>query len=72
MYACMYIRMYSCMYIHAYIHTGDLEVAHAVECLQGFCYYDNLAWASIACVTGANVWGGGGVGVGVGGVKVCG
>ena len=23
-----------------------------VQCLQGFCYYDNLAWAAVSCVTG--------------------
>ena len=31
--------------------AGDTDIAHAVECLQGFCYYDNLAWAGAACVT---------------------
>lgn len=31
--------------------AGDTGIAHAVECLQGFCYYDNLAWAGAACVT---------------------
>jgi len=41
--------------------AGDLQVANAVQCLQGFCYYDNLAWAFMACVTAvmgsaASVW----------------
>ena len=31
---------------------GDLRVAHSVQCLQGFCYHDNLLWAALACVTG--------------------
>mmetsp|Transcript_6039 Transcript_6039/g.9620 ORF Transcript_6039/g.9620 Transcript_6039/m.9620 type:complete len:240 (+) Transcript_6039:87-806(+) len=40
---------------------GDLRVAHSVQCLQGFCYYDNLLWAALACVTAvlgsaASVW----------------
>ena len=31
--------------------AGDTDIARAVECLHGFCYYDNLAWAGAACVT---------------------
>ena len=32
--------------------TGDLAVGKGVQCLQGFCYYDNLAWAAVSCITG--------------------
>ena len=35
----------------AYI-AGEAKAAQAVNCLHEYCYYENLAWASISCLTG--------------------
>ncbi|EKX45616.1 hypothetical protein GUITHDRAFT_108492 [Guillardia theta CCMP2712] len=34
----------------AYI-AGEAKAAQAVNCLHEYCYYENLAWASISCLT---------------------
>jgi len=35
--------------------SGDESLRGGIECLQGECYYDNVFWACMACLTA--VWG---------------